>query len=112
MTASFQTIEHYLDGMTVQEVDLPGSTTSAPFHAARIVVKARGRSPVDEHAVTECWLASSGTATALLGDDSTTLTPGQVVEIAPNVPHQAVNHTNEDFVFFSLWWTPTDLAQK
>jgi quercetin dioxygenase-like cupin family protein len=113
MIIPFDTAEQYPDGMTVQEVGFPVSTTpTAPFRATRIVVKAGGRSPVDRHAVTECWFAASGTATIQLGDDSFTLMPGNVVGIAPHIPHQAINDTDQDFVFYSLWWNATDLAQK
>jgi mannose-6-phosphate isomerase-like protein (cupin superfamily) len=99
--------------MTIQEIDFPNSATPvAPFRATRIVVKAGGRSPVDKHAVTECWLVASGAATVRLGDDILTLKPGDVLGIAPHLPHQAINDTDQDFVFFALWWNATALAGK
>ncbi|WP_165401481.1 cupin domain-containing protein [Herbihabitans rhizosphaerae] len=61
-------------------------------------------SPVDKHAVTECWLASTGTARMTLGDEELTLTPGDIIAIAPHVPHQVFNESDDDFVFFSVWW--------
>jgi mannose-6-phosphate isomerase-like protein (cupin superfamily) len=112
MTTPFYPVEIYPDGMAIQEVDFLSSPVPAtPFRATRIVVQAGGSSPVDVHAATECWFAASGTATMRLGDDSLTLTQGDVVEIAPHIPHQAVNDTDSDFVFFSLWWNPTDPAK-
>lgn len=113
MITPLHPVENYPDGMTIQEIDLLSSPIfAAPFRATRIVVQAGGCSPVDKHAATECWFAASGTATIRLGDDSLTLTQGDVVEIAPDVPHQAVNDTDSDFVFFSLWWSTTDPAKK
>lgn len=113
MTTPFLPAHYFPDGMTIQEIDFPNSTTPvAPFRATRMVVKAGGRSPVDKHAVTECWLVASGTATVQLGEDTLTLRPGDVLGIAPHVPHQAVNDTNQDFVFFALWWNATEFTEK
>lgn len=111
MEVPFHPIEDYPGGMTVQEVDFPASAVSAaPFRATRIVVQAGGQSPVDKHAVTECWLAAEGTATMQLGDNSFALAAGNVVAIAPHVPHQVTNKSDSDFVFFSLWWDAASLS--
>jgi quercetin dioxygenase-like cupin family protein len=112
-TTPFHPVEYYPDGMTVQESDFPASAIpTAPFRATRIVVEAGGRSPIDKHPVTECWFVASGTATMRLGDDNLTLTQGDVIGIAPDVPHQVINDTDRGFVLFSLWWNATNLAKK
>jgi mannose-6-phosphate isomerase-like protein (cupin superfamily) len=113
MTTPFHPAEYNPDGMTVQEIDfLASAIRTTPFRATHVVVKAGGRSPIDKHAVTECWLVASGTATMRLGDDSFTVAPGDVVTIASHIPHQAFNDTDQDFVFFSLWWNTTELTPE
>ncbi|MGP3980919.1 cupin domain-containing protein [Streptomyces sp. KR80] len=108
MTTPFGPLEHYSEGVTVEAANFPGSTISgAPFDATRIVVAPGAKSPVDQHAVTECWLVVTGSATMRRGDEEFELTAGDMVDIAPHVPHQVLNNSGEDFTFFSVYWNAT-----
>ena len=61
--------------------------------------------PMRTHQVEEVYVITKGTATVFLGNDTYTLSPGDVILVPAGVPHAPANHSKDPMGF--LFFYPT-----
>jgi mannose-6-phosphate isomerase-like protein (cupin superfamily) len=92
-------------GMACQRlVPWAGSTEEPPVGAMVCFLPADSDSAPDCHDQEEVMIVLSGTGTVRIGDESATITAGEVVAIPRNQEHVVGNPNTETLSWFSLYW--------
>lgn len=67
-----------------------------------------GPTEMDGHAhpTQEIYFFHRGTGVVVIDDEEQTVSPGDVVDIPPNAYHTVRNESEEELLWFALWWEP------
>jgi quercetin dioxygenase-like cupin family protein len=75
------------------------------FGATWVVLESGKRVVLHDHDEEETFVAISGSAELIVGNQSTQLHAGDVAYIPRSVPHSLVNHAEKSpFVFIDIYW--------
>ncbi|BCJ51445.1 cupin [Actinoplanes sp. NBRC 14428] len=83
---------------------LPWPALNAPFEGAWCVLRAGTGSTPHAHHEYEIFIAVSGAAEVVVGDERRPFVAGDVVRLPPGTPHQVVNDGPDDFEYYGVWW--------
>lgn len=83
---------------------LPWPELNAPFEGAYCIARAGDSSMAHDHHEYEIFIALSGAATVVADGERSPFTAGDIVHFTPGVHHQVVNESDEDFVYYCIWW--------
>ena len=105
----FEVMALGLAGITYGEFDLAQlDAEAAPFQAALLRVASQCNTPVDRHAVRECWYVATGTGTLSYDGGQYPIQSQQLLFFESHHPHSVHNTGDEDLIIFSLWWPPPE----
>jgi mannose-6-phosphate isomerase-like protein (cupin superfamily) len=94
-----------LPGLTYGEFDLRrGDSALAPFKAALITVAPGRDTPLDTHAVRECWYVVSGVGLLSYGETRHEIVAEQLLFFDPHQQHTVRNTGDATLIILSLWW--------
>jgi L-ornithine N5-oxygenase len=85
---------------------LPWPQLNAPFEGAWSAVAAGTATVSHAHHEYEIFIAVSGTAVLVSGDERRPFVRGDIVHFPPHVEHQVVNEGDEPFEMYAVWWDP------
>ncbi|MDX2970019.1 cupin domain-containing protein [Kribbella solani] len=85
---------------------LPWPVLNAPFELSYAVCRANTVSKLHTHHEQEIFVAVSGRVEVECGGERQPFAAGDVCYFTPGQLHRVHNHSNEDFVFTSIWWDP------
>jgi quercetin dioxygenase-like cupin family protein len=88
---------------------VPWPVLNAPFEGAWVRVPARGGTGAHAHPDYEIFIAVSGQAELVSGDERRAFKVGDIVHFPPHTEHSVVNDNDTDFEFYSVWWD-TDMS--
>jgi mannose-6-phosphate isomerase-like protein (cupin superfamily) len=92
-------------GVQLKLVELLRSGTPiAPFKASRFTVEPGCRSGLDEHAVRECWIITSGRGHVLYDGQPVPVQADDILYFDSHHSHELVNDGPESIVVYSMWW--------
>lgn len=92
-------------GLTYGEFELQrGGAALAPFKAALFTVAPGQDTPLDTHAVRECWYVVSGVGLLSYEGARHEIAAGQMLFFEPHQPHTVHNPGVETLNILSLWW--------
>ncbi|WP_315837675.1 cupin domain-containing protein [Bradyrhizobium prioriisuperbiae] len=98
-------VEDYPGGTRLKELDFnDGDTWAAPFKAGIVTVPPAATTPMDEHAMRECWVVISGRGELISAGETVQLEPGSVTYFQSQRPHQLRNVGDQELKLFSVWW--------
>jgi oxalate decarboxylase/phosphoglucose isomerase-like protein (cupin superfamily) len=83
---------------------LPWPTLNAPFEGAFSVVRDGTSTMKHAHHEYEMFVAVSGAAELLSGQERESFVAGDIVFFPPGADHQVINESGRDFEMFSVWW--------
>jgi len=98
------------NGLVAQRL-MPWELVNAPFEGSWCVVKPGAESGAHGHHEYEIWVAMSGDAEIITDDGIVPFVAGDVVHFTPHERHQVVNHGDEDFQFYAVWWD-AEMAER
>jgi mannose-6-phosphate isomerase-like protein (cupin superfamily) len=101
----FSPIDLNLPGISYGEFALTaGDERLAPFDASCFTVAPGHRTPVDRHAVRECWLVVEGTGTLTYDERPVPIARGELLFFESDKPHFVENTGPGNLTIFSAWW--------
>jgi mannose-6-phosphate isomerase-like protein (cupin superfamily) len=83
---------------------LPWPALNAPFEGAWCVLRAGTESSPHAHHEYEIFIALSGSAEVVVGDERRPFVAGDVVRLPPGSTHQVINDGPDDFEYYGVWW--------
>jgi len=83
---------------------LPWSALNAPFEGAWCLLRAGTESTAHAHHEYEIFIALSGAAEVVVGEDRRPFIAGDVVRLPPGSTHRVVNNGSADFEYYGVWW--------
>jgi mannose-6-phosphate isomerase-like protein (cupin superfamily) len=83
---------------------LPWPQLNAPFEGAWCVVNPGDATQSHAHHEYEIFIAMSGSAVLVSGDERRPFTHGDIVHFPPHVDHQVVNESEVPFEMYAVWW--------
>lgn len=83
---------------------LPWPALNAPFEGAWCVLRAGTESTPHSHHEYEIFIAVSGAAEVVIGEDRHPFAAGDVVRLPPGSTHRVVNNGSADFEYYGVWW--------
>lgn len=86
------------------ELLLPWPTLNAPFEGAYCVARPGDSSLAHDHHEYEIFIGLSGSAEVVADGERTKFSAGDIVHFQPGVHHQVVNNSDENFVYYCIWW--------
>ena len=94
-----------LPGIGYGEFDLTGlADEKAPFRTSLISIEVGGESPLDEHAVRECWYIIRGTGILTYQGEEHTVKQKQLLFFESHHSHFVHNTGDEELLLLSIWW--------
>jgi mannose-6-phosphate isomerase-like protein (cupin superfamily) len=99
------------DGLTF-EYDLftqrlfPWPLLNAPFQGCWSIVEPGTSSRPHEHHEYEIWIAARGSAEIEADGERRPFQAGDVVHFTPGTVHYAINDSDTNLEFYSIWWDP------
>ena len=92
-------------GIGYGEFDLTGlADEKAPFRTSLISIEVGGESPLDEHAVRECWYIIRGTGILTYQGEEHTVKQKQLLFFESHHSHFVHNTGDEELLLLSIWW--------
>ena len=91
------------NGLVAQRL-MPWPELNAPFEGSWCVVRPGAESGAHGHHEYEIWVAMTGAAEIVTDDGRTPFVAGDVVHFPPQVRHQVVNNSGDDFQMYAVWW--------
>ncbi|MGH3463918.1 MAG: cupin domain-containing protein [Kribbellaceae bacterium] len=85
---------------------MPWQVLNAPFEASYAVCRAGTVSKLHTHHEQEIFVALSGECVVECGGDRQPFRAGDVTYFTPGQLHRVHNSSDQDFVFYSIWWDP------
>lgn len=93
---------------TILAMDVLPQGVKAPFRHAWGYLSHRGEMEGHSHPTEEIYFFHRGTGTVIVGDEEHPATPGLVVEIPPDTYHTVRNDSDDELLWFALWWEPVE----
>ena len=78
----------------------------APFEHAWGYLEAGGEMEGHAHPTEEVYFFHQGEGIVVVGEETRRVSPGDWVEIPPNMYHTVRNDSKEELCWFALWWPP------
>ena len=103
---SYAELEVLGPGVELRLLDLlRQGTPIAPFKASRFTVEPGCQSGVDQHAVRECWIITSGCGQVLYDGRRFAVQRDDVLFFDSHRSHQVINDGHETMIIYSVWWS-------
>lgn len=90
-------------GLDTQRM-FPWAAVNAPFESSWAVARPHTASTLHSHHEHETFVAVRGTAVIECDGEPAPFVAGDVSFFRPGHQHRLINDTDEDFVFYSVWW--------
>ncbi|MFI5916443.1 cupin domain-containing protein [Dactylosporangium sp. NPDC051541] len=90
---------------------LPWPSLNAPFEGAWCVLRAGTESTPHAHHEYEIFIALSGRAEIVIGEERRPFVAGDIVRLPPGSEHHVVNTGPADFEYYGVWWD-SDMAAR
>ncbi|UAC01872.1 cupin domain-containing protein [Dactylosporangium vinaceum] len=90
---------------------LPWPALNAPFEGAWCVLRAGTESTPHAHHEYEIFIALTGTAEIVIGEERRPFVAGDIVRLPPGSSHHVVNTGAGDFEYYGVWWD-ADMAAR
>jgi quercetin dioxygenase-like cupin family protein len=101
-----------LDGVDYGEFDLTGRCEGLfPFKCSLFSVSSGSSTPIDCHAVLECWLVLCGTGTLHYDGKTHALSAHSLFFIESHKKHFLENCSDTTITVFSIWWVKPDTVK-
>jgi mannose-6-phosphate isomerase-like protein (cupin superfamily) len=83
---------------------LPWPELNAPFEGAWCVLRPGIQSTAHAHHEYEIFIAMTGRATLVVGDERREFAAGDIAHLPPGCTHHVANDGGDDFEFYAIWW--------
>ncbi|MBH8608759.1 cupin domain-containing protein [Thermoactinomyces sp. CICC 10521] len=80
------------------------NVVAAPFEGAWCFVPPGQQSLPHQHEEKEVFIIVKGQGTAVSDDETCAVEAGDVIYFEPGTTHSVINTSDEELVFFSIWW--------
>jgi mannose-6-phosphate isomerase-like protein (cupin superfamily) len=97
-------------GLATQRL-LPWTVLNSPFEASWAISQPHSASELHSHHEHEIFVAVRGSAVIESDGDRTPFTAGDVAYFTPGSRHHLLNDSDQEFVFYSVWWDE-EMAEK
>jgi mannose-6-phosphate isomerase-like protein (cupin superfamily) len=90
-------------GLDTQRL-MPWNVLNAPFESSWAFARPHHSSTLHSHHEHEIFIAVRGSAVIECDGEQTPFAAGDVAFFQPGRQHRLLNDSDEDFVFYSVWW--------
>ena len=91
---------------TILAMDVLPPGVKAPFRHAWGCLAPHAAMEGHRHPTEEIYFFHKGQGVVVVGEEERAVSPGEVVEIPPDVYHTVKNPSGEELYWFALWWEP------
>lgn len=93
-------------GGTILAMPVLPAGVKAPFGHAWGYLAGRGEMEGHTHPTHEVYFFHRGRGVVIVGEEERHVEAGEWVEIPPDAYHTVRNDTDEELLWFALWWPP------
>jgi mannose-6-phosphate isomerase-like protein (cupin superfamily) len=95
---------HITEGVTLREIDFSALKIDSPFEMSCVKVLPGSMTPIDQHAVKECWIIAQGGGLLAYAGHVSRVHKHDILYFEPHHTHQITNDTSEMLVIYSIYW--------
>lgn len=93
-------------GSTILAMPVLPPGVKAPFGHAWGYLASRGSMEAHSHPTEEVYFFHKGEGVVIVAGEERRVSPGDWVEIPPGAEHTVRNDTDDELLWFALWWEP------
>lgn len=90
---------------------MPWDVLNAPFEGSWALARPHTESTLHSHHEHEIFIAVRGSAVVECDGKQATFRAGDVAFFQPGLKHRVLNDSDEEFMFYSVWWDE-DMAER